>query len=325
MPATIRPPIKVKAHRAKTSSAKAPSPRQEPPASRTGKLLVATDGSRAASAALRVAATLAARDGREVEVVTVFEPLPVPAVGFDLTRESNAARDAIAASTLDRIRRQLRASGGADWPLHIDYGRPAPVIDRVARESGAEMIVLGLGHHGVMARLFASETVLRVLRLTNLPVLAVHPRARTLPRRIVVGVDFGESSIRAARAALALLERPGHLHLVHARADWWGFMEDHEAWEQIYTDGVRDGFQRLILDLGVPPEIGVTTEIASGMAPEVLHAAGHGDKADIVAVGSHGHPLIDRLLVGTVPTVLVRDADTSVLVAPPANTWRRGA
>jgi nucleotide-binding universal stress UspA family protein len=281
-------------------------------------LLVASDGGRPAGAALRVADALARSDGRIVELLVVVDRMSLGIPEGMLTHAELAADSMIDGTTVGQVRRQLRAipsSGG--WTVQLEFGRAAPTIARVARERGAGLVVLGLGKHTPLTRLFGAETVLRVLRLSDVPLLAVHPQARQRPRTIVAAIDFGRSSVRAARIARRLVATPGTLHLVHVRPPFEYRPVGSEGWEKIYAEGVRDAFEKLVRELEPSDQVRITTEVVRGGVAESLldAAAAHG--ADLIATGSHSHPLVDRLLIGMTPTVLIRAAATSVLVAPP--------
>jgi hypothetical protein len=71
------------------------------------------------------------------------------------------------------------------------------------------LIVMGLGSHGVLARLMHRETTLRVIRNARVPVLAVPSDAVELPRTAVAAIDFTPASEDAARAALDVLGEQG--------------------------------------------------------------------------------------------------------------------
>src|SRR6185295_18995083 len=107
-------------------------------------------------------------------------------------------------------------------------GDPAATIARVAHEANASLIVAGLGRHRVVDRLFGDETALRLVRLAGVPVLAVAAGWDHAPRRVVVAVDFCETSLRAARLALDLAAPDSVIYLVHVaprdstQYDWHG-------------------------------------------------------------------------------------------------------
>jgi nucleotide-binding universal stress UspA family protein len=72
-----------------------------------------------------------------------------------------------------RAQRDRTHPGTRDWPFVIDTGDRIERIVESADASGASLIILGLGAHGVTARLLGRETAVRVMRAARTPVLAV--------------------------------------------------------------------------------------------------------------------------------------------------------
>lgn len=286
---------------------------------RNRPVIVATDGSEPAERAIRMARAMASRGDWSPEVITVCEPLPL-AVG-PVTLPELAAQEQLAMtnSVLQTIQRQLRRLGAAEWKVTVDYGRTAPHIIRAAREAKAELIVVGLGHHSAVARLFGAETAARIVRHSDIPVLAVHPSAGALPKLAVVALDFGDSSVRAAHEALALLDPPARLHLVHVK---WGYnttsLRDTD-WDRAYHYGVEHGFDRIKNELKPPPGIDVTTDFVHGPVVKTILDIAKIDNADLIALGSHSQTVIDRLVIGSTPAEILRDAGCSVLIVPPVD------
>lgn len=283
-------------------------------------VLVATDGSRPASAAIGIARLMADRGAWAPEVITVCEPLPTSLGELTLPVLSGQQEVALTNSILVNVKRQLCRYGAASWKFAVQFGRAAPSIVRAATEDKAELIVLGLGQHGAIARLLGAETVTRVLRHTDIPVIAVHPSARRLPSVALVAVDFGDSSLRAAREALALLEPPGRLHLVHVK---WGYnftsLRDAE-WERAYAFGVEEGFSRVRSEIGTRQGIEITTEFLHGAVVETILGTAKSIGAALVALGSQGQTVFDRLVIGSTPAQVLRAASCSVLIAPPTKS-----
>jgi nucleotide-binding universal stress UspA family protein len=180
--------------------------------------------------------------------------------------------------------------------------------------------VIGLGKHGKLARLFGAETAARICRLTDTPVLAVEQHAGSLPHRAVVAMDFGDSSVRAAREALALLQPPGRLHLLHV--DWVANLYEPEdpAWDRTYTAGVEHGFKRLMEELTPPEGVTITWELRHGSVISTILKVSSEIEADLLAAGSHSQKVIDRLIIGSTSALLLRAARCSVLIAPPVKT-----
>jgi nucleotide-binding universal stress UspA family protein len=296
-----------------------PDPTAAPvaPREKLSILLVASDGTAAVDSALAVARQLAARDSARVNVVTAIEPLPIvsPEMLLPITPEMEVRRRTELAA---RVREQVTkvAPESKSWSVSQVEGQADAMIARTARECGADLIVIGLGEHRIVDRLFGGETALRVLRLADAPLLAVVPGATAIPVRAVAAVDFSETSARAVRAALALLGPGATLTLTHvvprdiAVGIW-------PAWDDAYQRAVADSFAQMKKELAVPAGVTVETTVLHGdPAHEVLKFA-EGTKADVIVTGSHGHNFVVRTMLGRVSTKLIRGAHCSVLVVPP--------
>jgi len=280
-------------------------------------VLLATDGSRAAGAAIKFARAMADAGAWVPEVITVLQPLPVTVADVALPSSTFYSEPALTDGVIGSIRRQLLRLGGASWNFGFEFGSAARSIVELAHARKAELIVIGLGKHGKLARLFGAETAARVCRLTDTPVLAVDEHEGKLPHTAVVAMDFGDSSVRAAREALALLQPPGRLHMIHV--NWTMSLRSLQdpAWDRTYADGVAHGFDRLQKELAPPPGIEITSELRHGGVIEEIVKAAKVFHADLLAAGSHSQNIIDRLIIGNTPAVLLREAKCSVLVAPP--------
>ena len=282
-------------------------------------VLVATDGSRASNAALKIAKLMADRNLWVPRVVTVFEPLPVSVADMTLGIPAPTNQQVVADSLLSMISRQVRRHGNGTWNIRTEFGRSAPTIVRAAKSENVELIVLGLGHHGKLARWLGAETAARVARHSHVPVLAVDAKARDLPETILVAIDFGESSIRAARESAALLGPRGRLHLLHVK---WGLDDKPEReteWDRTYDLGVDLGFKRLVDALQRVSSAEITTQVRRGGTIETTLKVAAQVGADVIALGSHNQNIVDRMVIGYTPGAILRAAHCSVLIAPPVD------
>ena len=282
-------------------------------------LLLASDGSAASDAATRVAAALAREAGTETRVISVLLPqlYPPPAyeAGIGVTM-ATTMMDSDLKQRLKIIDTQIGKVGGTAWPVDIEVGPPATIIVREARRRGASIVVMGLRQHGAMERWLRDETTLRVVRESPVPVLAVTPSLTSLPRRVAVAVDFSRASLRAARAAVSLIAPKGTLYVVYVRPRL-DRSEENEGASIIQAQGLAGAFARLRKELSVPGGVEVEAVLLEGdAAPELIAFAGRAG-IDLIAVGSHRHPFLARMLVGSVTSALVRSARHSLLVAPP--------
>ena len=283
------------------------------------RILLATDGSDASAAAIRFARVMEEAGAWTPEALTVREPVPVAGADVMLPAPVMWVDIDSADGPVTAIHNQLRRMGGAGWTFQSEMGSAPPTIVDVARQHKATMIVMGLGKHGKLARLFGAETAARVCRLSDVPVLAVDARAKRRPKTLVVAMDFGASSVRAAHEAVRLVEPGGHVHLLHVRWGIDGQTLRDDVWEQTYAMGVEQGFLRLVSQLR-EQKIRVTWEFRIGGVLESILAVAKDLDADVIAAGSHNQNVVDRLLLGSTPATLLRGARCSVLVAPPARS-----
>lgn len=296
-------------------------PRGEPWRLR-GPILVALEESEPAHAALRVAHALASDHGSRLHVISVIEPLATAFSPWDgmmtmLPSEGRAVvRTAERAHALrGRVERVIDAPHGE--PVHVEVGSVAPTIVRHAERIDASLIVLGLGALRPVERFMGDEVAPQVVRRAPMPVLAVPRDARVPLRRTVVGVDFSRASIRAARAAVSLTTPPGHVWLAHVapRLDIPG--ESFEGAAIIYAQGVHSAFRKIEERLEQVDWLEVQPAVLEGKAADELLAFAAEQGADMLVSGAHGHSLIERLLIGSVTTRLLRAAQCAVLVIPP--------
>lgn len=284
----------------------------------TTRLLVATDGSTDADGAVRVGRALAQRDGTVAELVSVVEPFPLPggAEGVALPDPqalTELMRESRASMLLEQ--RDRTHPGIHEWPFEIDAGPRADMIVANAERRGATLILMGLGQHGVAARLLVRETALQVVRASSVPVLALPRHAWGVPHTALAAVDFTVSSERAAAAALDLLGGEGILYVAHVLPRTAIPHAEPIAWAE-KTDAVLPRLEAMVRRLAPPPGVQIEYVLLHGEPAHELLAFASQSRIDLVAAGAHGRSAIERLLLGSVSTRLIRAAECWVLVAP---------
>lgn len=275
-------------------------------------IIVATDGREQSDAALLVG-RLIAESADALRLITVLKtlpvvpevPLPVP-IDIENARRAEATRDVAA---------QARRVWNQPADVELHEGDPATVVARLAHQAGATMIVAGLGRHRVTDRVFGDETALRLIRAADVPVLATAPGLSRAPRRIVVAVDFSETSLRAARVALTLASSGATIYLAHV-APRDSSLYDWKGWGTSYKHSVGDALQKVREQLRVPDATTVQNVLLQGDPATELLAFATSVNADLIATGSHGHGFVARMLIGSVTTRIVRCSTCSVLSVP---------
>ena len=139
---------------------------------------------------------------------------------------------------------------------------------------------------------------------------------------IVVAVDFSDSTPDALETALALasIEAGSHVHLLHvvpsAMPPLWTDeppMLELRTVEQAWADGALKQLTTLAAGQQLDPAK-VTTAVAVGAPANEIVRYAEEHYADVVVLGSHGHGVVRRFLLGSVADKLVRQAPCAVLV-----------
>ena len=283
-----------------------------------GPIVVASDGSSESMAALRAAALLEQRTNAEVLVLSVLEGLPPVAADFGIVVPPLDADDARRARRMEAVRNQVSqiASRVREWKVEVIDGDPPQTIARTARDFNARVITIGLGHHQVLDRLFGRETALHVLRQAHTPVLAVPENFAALPERVVVATDFSPESLNAARVALRLFGTVKSVHVAHVAPRIDVRPDAFAAWMTVFSEGVAPAFGRLKQELGVPPGVEFESRTLSGGAARAVIDLARDVGADLITCGSSGAGLVDRILVGSTATGILRAAQSAVFAVP---------
>ncbi len=285
----------------------------------SGGLLVATDGSQDSDGAIRVGRALSNRDNVPMTLLSVVEPLPVydadGITAFEVDRLTAITRESREAAM--RAQHDRTHPGIHEWPYTIEVGERVGTILARAEHEGASLVLVGLGAHGVTARIFRRETALRLIRASTTPVLAVPTYGWGVPHSALVALDFTQSSEDAARAALDLLGGEGTLYLAHVTPRVPIPQGDSRTWEEVMTAGIVPRLEAVARRLDPPPGVQVEYVTLHGEPASELLAFAEQFKVDLVAAGAHGRSALGRLMLGSVSSKLVRTAQCSVLVAPP--------
>lgn len=268
--------------------------------------------------ALLAAASVADHLGTRGLALSVVEPMATFAAEADLAGLlADAEREQLARTSPALIANVREVAGDAAldagrWATEVVPGIAPSVIAARAHALHARFVVMGLGQHALLDRLFGSETAVRALRQLTRPLLAV-PKAFAAPcRRIVVASDFSPASTAAARVALSLLAPGGTVTLVHVSAR---LEAAPPAWLAVQERVIPGLFAEQVRAIAAPEGTHVEwTQRAGDAVGEVLDVAARAD-APLVAMGRHGLKPIERLFVGSTSTALLRRSERAVLVA----------
>lgn len=223
---------------------------------------------------------------------------------------------------VSELRHLLDRELGAEIPASVREsliarpGRPGVVLDQVAREQGAELIVVGARHHGALARGLGGSTAHYLVRTSAAPVFVVGASSHA-PRRILIATDLfgaaGPTLSTANRYAALFGAQLGVVHVVEPAK--YPTVVPLSLDEGVVEERARAEFERL-LELELPSLPADSRIVRRGRADEEIAEEVAASKADLLVVGSHGRGWIDRLLIGSTTERLLNRLPTSLLVVP---------
>jgi nucleotide-binding universal stress UspA family protein len=292
------------------------------------RILVAVDFSKSSHEAVRYAAALARDYGSSLSLLHVEES---GWMGPPLTPAEEQ-------QLLARMAATAREELAEDRPLTplIMRGKPFHQIVEAARESNADLVVVGTrGLTGLKHALLGS-TAERVIQHAPCPVLVVRPveaaesgaalPGSPLPRRILVPLDFSEMSRPVLQYARDLALKLGAtlilLHVAEHNSTGYEFgTPDFAALAESVSSAARAEFKK-VLEVGLPPELRTETAIRPGWPfggdrPFVeISKAARELAADLIILGTHGRAGLEHALLGSTAERVAQHAPCPVLIVP---------
>jgi len=295
------------------------------------KVLLAVDGSEPSLIAVSVVRSLTLPADSTVELLTViaddtwtYGPWPIPVMAHAPADLDKAHAEVLA--RLDRIAVDLAAEGRTIRTLVRD-GRAASEIVLEAERFGAELIVLGARGHRAVERILIGSVSSEVVDQAPCPVLVVRKPGLA---RVLVATDGSADGDLAARfvGTSGIFGDPELkvLSVVDPGMPWWTGMSP--------VDGMvaADAYVSMV-DAAARHARKVASSTAERLGSEhvVAEAAPRGGevgstivaeatawRADVVALGTRGHGLLHRTLVGSTSRHVLHQAPMSVLIVRPA-------
>jgi nucleotide-binding universal stress UspA family protein len=276
------------------------------------RILVATDGSDSANAAVDLAGSLALACGASIRLVYVWT-LEI--------HHRHSASDAVVrqeaqhviSEAIDRlVSRGIEASGQL---VHADRDHVAAVLGEVARRYEPDVLVVGSRGLSDWQSIREHSVSHQLMTRLDCPILIARSKASYDggPIRILLAVASRDDVAPGATAAAAAAAAPGSRVLVI-----------HVAWSVTTENGISypepadlihetvDGTLTALAGAGVTAEAWV---LRPGPVAEVVADAASRWQADLIILGSSRIGDLGSLLFGSVTHDLLRGTDLPVLVA----------
>ncbi|WP_226006668.1 universal stress protein [Natrinema salinisoli] len=287
----------------------------------TTRLLVPTDGSDPATAALEHAIDIAADQDGTIQVVYVADTKEpsLTRLGGDVVDVLEQEGDEIANEAA-----ALAEDSGVSVTTDVVQGDPRTVLTEYATGDEFDFIVMGAhGRRGIGDYVLGSVTDCVVNR-SEIPVLTVRAAedaTRAYPYDdVLVPTDGSDHATAALELGTTVAERHGAtLHLLSV-VDELPEVIDTESTE--LSSQLEENVQELLDDAeSTAKRAGVenvTTAVTAGSVSREITSYAEAEGIDLVVMGTHGHTGLDRHLLGSFTDRVIRTSPVPVL------TTRRG-
>lgn len=128
--------------------------------------------------------------------------------------EAESSRAETGLARADQKLREYSAPAELKVNYRVAIGNPAHEIAALARQTGADLIVLGAHRESPIADLFFQTTAYYILEGCDAPLLIVKDPARDPYRRVLAAIDFSPCAKRALRAAVTIAPQ-AEFHVLH--------------------------------------------------------------------------------------------------------------
>lgn len=301
-------------------------------------ILVPIDFSPMSERAIETAQWFAQRFGAAVHLVHVneyFYPVGFMAPGAPVPASMITFRQ----DDADRARKQLAGlATNHRIPITNCYFRnDIPVFNgvcKVAKQIGADLIVLQAHGHTGITRFFEGSHAERIVQHSPCPVLVARKLKRKAGRigsdakvgqsidSILVPVDFSQSSFEALEYAIEFADRvAARLIVLHAVHLDLAFTADGYAMcdLSVLIEGARKNAEKQMQEfVRLAKFRGVKFETAVKVASPASEICGFAEERDVdlIITATHGRTGLKHLLMGSVAEQVVRHARQPVLVVP---------
>jgi nucleotide-binding universal stress UspA family protein len=286
-------------------------------------ILVPLDGSKLSERALPFASALATATGADVSLVRAALARDYPFVARD---EAELMAVEEAESAIAKVTEEMRGQGLVAAG-HVYYDRPADAIVDAAKRGGAAMIVMSTHGRSGIGRWVYGSVADEVLRRAECPVVLVP--SESVPNwqpgnklRILVtldGSDLSESIVRRldalggpAVADLVLL-RVVLLPTYPLYGDGYAYIPFDEEAERAAADEYVAAVADRLKNQGWSVESIVTV----GLAADAIVQTARDQKADMIAMATHGYGGLARFVLGSVATSVLHRAPAPLMLARP--------
>lgn len=288
------------------------------------RILAATDFSASAEAAVRCAVRIAKRCGASIELAHALHLPPLAEAWHKLFQQEGITEGTLSngiAHRLNDLASLLDEDREVISNTCVLTGKPAAALAKWARESSADLIVIGTHGENLLLDPLLGSTAMKLMRLAATPVLAIKRARRYDHECVMIATDFSPAA-KVAAERVAVLLPDVDLYLFHAYEVQFEREMFYAGCDQKTVDHyrmlgeveARMQMQRFIDTLAEPARYVGT--VRHGYPPALIVEHAQALRADLVVLGTHRQSEIEAALLGSVAAHLVNESPIDLLLVP---------
>jgi nucleotide-binding universal stress UspA family protein len=261
-----------------------------------------------------------------ITVVHANEPVPVPPFLRALVPADQGSWDTERRRLEGHVAKWCETNDIAGATIIVEPEQPHALIQRVARQAEADLVVIGAHRGNARPWRRLGSTAERLLRSAESSVLVVHGRPHGPPHTVLVAVDdvAVTTSVLSIAGALAdrfdaaihavhVLSNAAYSHVLSAEAATAQTSSDAQA--RVASDVAAEALRWLrALWQHTMRHDRLTTEIPHGKPADEILAAAERVSADLIVIGRYGIGRVVPAVLGSVVGSVVHGARCPVLV-----------
>jgi universal stress protein E len=276
------------------------------------KVLCAVDLTPRAQRAVNRAAQLAGRLDADLTLLHVMTP-------EDLINQGTFVRERLASDLASR-----NLPRGGDLTIELRAGDYVPTIATVAKESGADLIILGSQRRRPAAPLIGT-TAERIVALAGRPALIVNLDASVRYRAVVIAAELSDAFVQVVRVAGLLRMFEGtSVSIVHGfespyRGPLYAEGFDRQAAQRNLDEWERAAKSRLLRKLSSTGVDASSFRFVFQQAQPVraVQRVIRSVQPELLVVGTKDRSVLNRIMQGSTTSDLLRTIECDILVAAP--------
>ena len=285
------------------------------------KLLVPTDFSEVVNPLLRLTKLIAQAHNANITLLHAVSPVlyvPYPE-SFGMNVVDLQILTELQKRKIEEAREKLIALQSYLSPIHVDIlaevGDPAELI--LEKEKDFDLVLMAGHRKSLVERILVGSTTEKVAKYTKIPLLVLKGKEVDSFKKVCVAYDFSKDSFEAFQFALEFLKPfSPEVKILHVEETIELPIVDQirDSITQHYRKEKRNHLEELVKKA---EQVGIKAEFAiieASSPTDGIQEFVKGEGFDLLIVGSRGLSRLERVLMGSTASELLRRVDLPILI-----------